>query len=386
MDLTWDIKQNFIFGYNSSILLNLTQAKNIEKIYMFDLDYTIIKTKSGKKFPVDKMDWELLYPNVQTKFNELVKPNDLGIRDVLVGVISNQKGLKSSDQISDWIDKIKNISKLITIDFVFASITDDRFRKPLTGSYEYIKEKFPNIDWDKISSRNKIYYIGDAFGRPTDFSDTDIKFAKNCGLKFKTPEMFFKVGLSSNNQLGSIEYPKINYFTKVEQDELFDLIDREINNHADEKILIMMIGLPASGKSFARKELIKRFPQFAYTNNDDIGEKVMSRNLITNLSDDCDYLIDDNTNLDKFSREKKLKKFERYYKIGIWFDYDLEVCWHLNWMRMYWFGTKLLPKVTYYTLRKKFEATGLTDGFDKFIKVDKVFREMNLDNKIKYYF
>ncbi len=47
MDLTWDIKQNFIFGYSDSVLLNLTHAKNIEKIYMFDLDYTLISKCSN---------------------------------------------------------------------------------------------------------------------------------------------------------------------------------------------------------------------------------------------------------------------------------------------------------------------------------------------------
>ncbi len=55
-------------------------------------------------------------------------------------------------------------------------------------------------------------------------------------------------------------------------------------------------------------------------------------------------------------------------------------------MRMYWFGGKLLPKVTYYTLRKKFDSTNLEVGFDKFIKINRIFREFDLDNKIKYYF
>ena len=57
---------------------------------------------------------------------------------------------------------------------------------------------------------------------------------------------------------------------------------------------------------------------------------------------------------------------------------------------MYWFGGKLLTKVTYYTLRKKFISNNNCDnidvGFDKFIKITKIFRELNLDNKIKYYF
>ena len=101
---------------------------------------------------------------------------------------------------------------------------------------------------------------------------------------------------------------------------------------------------------------------------------------------DHDYVIDDNTNLNKIERDKKMSLFRSYYKIGIWFDYELDVCWHLNWIRMYWFGVKLLPKVTYYTLNKKFDSNNLDNGFDKFIKINKVFKEMNLDDKVKYYF
>jgi bifunctional polynucleotide phosphatase/kinase len=37
----------------------------------FDMDYTIIKTKSGKKFPQNKDDWELLYDNTKAKLTQL---------------------------------------------------------------------------------------------------------------------------------------------------------------------------------------------------------------------------------------------------------------------------------------------------------------------------
>lgn len=366
----WNIEKNFIFG----TLTNIKFSTNINTVYLFDLDYTLIKTKSGKKFPTNKDDWEILYPNI---------PNVLAnLTDCIIGIISNQKGLKSQSQIDDWIEKINNIKNKIRIDFVFASITDDRFRKPMCGSYEFIQKEFININWNKLIELDKIYYIGDAFGRKDDFSDTDIKYAINCGFKFKTPEIFFKI--ANSDKSGNITYPTVNYFEKKEQEKLFEELEKIINSH--KKILIVTIGLPASGKSFLRKELIKKFPQFAYSNNDDIHDKVQSRMLVKKISTDYDFIIDDNTNLNKLERDVKLKQFESYYKVGIWFDYDLEVCWHLNWMRMYWFGAKLLPKVTYYTLNKKFDSTNINIGFDKFIKIDKVFMEMNLDNKIKYYF
>jgi DNA 3'-phosphatase len=373
MEFEWIIEKNFIFGYKKNSLTNTNSI--IKKVYMFDLDYTIIKTKSGKKFPINKNDWMLLYPDVKTKIQSLTNS--------LVGIVSNQKGLKTEEQKKNWIEKLNQILKILKINFVFASIIDDWYRKPLPGSYEYIKDHYKEVDWDSLSTNNKIYYIGDAFGREKDFSDTDIKYAQNNGFKFKTPEIFFEFN-KNDKESGSIKYPEINYFTEKEQQNIFAKLDKLISTH--KKIFIVMIGLPACGKSFLRKELIKKYSQFVYSNNDDIHNNVQSKMLIKKISTDYDFIIDDNTNFDKLVRDEKLKQFSDYYKIGIWFDYELEVFWHLNWMRMYWFGGKLLPKVTYYTLIKKNDLTSITDGFDKFIKINKVFLEMNLNNKIKYYF
>lgn len=393
--LEWLIEKNLIFGLNKSFNGLGDNKNNIIKyksILMFDLDYTLIKTKSGKKFPQNKNDWELLDQNILTK---LLKKTDC-----IIGIISNQNGLKTTDQINDWIYKLNQISLIIRIDFCFCSINRDRYRKPMCGSIEYIKEKIPQINWQDLKSRDKIYYIGDACGRQHDFSDTDLKFALNCEIKFKTPEIFFGIKNSDyddnddNVNKCSIEYPILNYFTKKEEDNIFNDLENIIKNH--NQILIVMIGFPASGKSYLRKEIIKRFDKFKYFNNDDLKNKIQSKSLINKinkinkidkeLEQDYNYLIDDNTNLNEIEREKLLKKFSSYYKIGIWFDYDIDVCDHLNWLRMYWFGEKLLPKVTYHTLKKKFNQTNINEGFDKFIKINKIFSDFNFDNKIKYYF
>lgn len=373
-EFIWQIEDNFIFGYNPEIFkMNL---KEIKSVYMFDLDYTLIKTKSGKKFPIDKNDWTLLYQHIPIKLSSLKKS--------IIGIVSNQNGLKNNEQKMDWIYKIKQINKSIKIDFIFASTSHDRFRKPLIGSFDFIKEKIVEINWNELLNKKKIYYIGDAFGRENDFSDTDVKYAINNNFKFKTPEIFFDLPNKNDNKIGHIDYPTINYFTEKEQNKLFNELDEIIKSH--KKIFIVTIGLPACGKSFLRKELIKKYPQFYYSNNDDINNKVQSKILLKKISTDYDFIIDDNTNLNKLDRDNKLNQFKSYYKIGIWFDYDLDVCFHLNWQRMYLFGEKLLPKVTYYTLRKKFDSNNVDDGFDKFIVIKNVFKQIDFNHKIKYYF
>jgi len=75
-----------------------------------------------------------------------------------------------------------------------AALKSDRFRKPAVGSWEHIRDQlFKGCAIDMKSS----FYCGDAAGRPKtatrpkDFSDSDIKFAHNVGLTFKTPEELF---------------------------------------------------------------------------------------------------------------------------------------------------------------------------------------------------
>jgi bifunctional polynucleotide phosphatase/kinase len=88
-----------------------------------------------------------------------------------------------------------------------AALKSDQFRKPAIGSWEHIRNKlFKGCTIDMANS----FYCGDAAGRPKtatrskDFSDSDIKFALNVGLKFHTPEELFlgqKESASSSQKL-----------------------------------------------------------------------------------------------------------------------------------------------------------------------------------------
>lgn len=371
----WIILKNIIFGYDKNFKLSNIQ---INKILLFDLDNTLIKTKSGRVFPIDSNDWEFLHQNILI-INELYKNN-------ICGIITNQLGLKNQNLINNWIDKIKQINKLLNFHFVFVSISNDNFRKPLPSSWDYINTNYlSGIDIKSFIKSKKIYYIGDAFGRPKDHSDTDIKYAINCGFKFKTPEAFFNFNKIPENLTGNITYPLVTYYDKEEQEKLFNQIFNYIKT--GDKIIIVMIGFPASGKSFLRKEIIKKYPDFKYTNNDDLNDKITDDNLVkSNQLEKYNYCIEDNTNLSTKSRKNIIDKYSDYKKIGIWFNYDMDTYKHLNYMRMYWFGTKLINQIIYRTLNKSYIVPEVFEGFDVVIEINKVFHNFDYDNKIKYYF
>jgi bifunctional polynucleotide phosphatase/kinase len=86
-----------------------------------------------------------------------------------------------------------------------AALRSDRYRKPSIGIWEHLRDQlFKGFSIDIKGS----FYCGDAAGRPKtatrpkDFSDSDIKFALNVGLAFKTPEELF---LGQKEKLPSVQ-------------------------------------------------------------------------------------------------------------------------------------------------------------------------------------
>jgi bifunctional polynucleotide phosphatase/kinase len=154
------------------------------KLAGFDLDYTLIKTKSGNLFPKYKNDWLLLNDQIKPKLLELSNNSDY-----IIVIFSNQKGLGKQSKllVDNFIDKIDNIKKLLNIDFIFlASLADDICRKPQIGMFKYLKAELGI----KINKKDS-FYVGDMAGRENDKFDTDLQFASNLKVKFMTPEEYF---------------------------------------------------------------------------------------------------------------------------------------------------------------------------------------------------
>src|SRR5690606_8915296 len=85
----------------------------------------------------------------------------------------------------------------------------DMYRKPNTGMWTLMKNDIiQEFDLEKLDISKKSFFCGDAGGRirpsilkkkmhPSsttgDFSDTDLKFALNTGVKYITPEEFYLI-------------------------------------------------------------------------------------------------------------------------------------------------------------------------------------------------
>jgi bifunctional polynucleotide phosphatase/kinase len=359
----WTTFTTFTF-YN-----NIPISLNYKNIVIFDLDNTLIKTRSGKVFPIDKDDWKFNYENIANTLNNS--------QNTMFGIITNQKGIKTQNQIIQFQNKLNCIMKEINIHFIFVALTDDRYRKPMIGSWQYIKKNF--IKTTIID--NQIIYVGDACGRINDFSDTDLKFAHNCGFIFETTEKYFNI--ETEKQITNIKYPVLEYYSKKEFNNIFSLLKKQIKNN--DKIFICMVGFPGCGKSFMRKLIMQSHPNFKYYNKDNITHKIIDENLIKKNNSSITYIIDDNTNVTETNRNDLLNIYNSHYKICIFFDYTINIAMHLNYLRMFWFGNKLITKVTYNTLNKKFQKPNTTD-FDLLLTFNKILPDFKINSHITYFF
>ncbi|KYR00917.1 SAP DNA-binding domain-containing protein [Tieghemostelium lacteum] len=178
-------------------IMYLDEYIKSSKIAAFDMDYTVIKTKSGKIFPQHVDDWVWWHKTVPDKLVEL---HQQGYHVVL---FTNQAFIQSGASFSvEWYNqittKIRNIANLLQIPInAFISPCEDEMRKPRRGMWDLMIEVSTLLI--EPFDIKQCYYIGDAAGRPDhwkpgvkgDFSDSDLEFAKNIGVDFHTPEVFF---------------------------------------------------------------------------------------------------------------------------------------------------------------------------------------------------
>lgn len=151
------------------------------KVLALDLDNTLVRTRKGKFFK-DANDYAFL-PNRIFVLKKYIQ------HGYTIAIFTNQKYTK--DKLKMAIERKNNILVDLLNEginpWMYISTLDDNYRKPNIGMWDLFTQ---NID---VDTENSIF-VGDAAGRPQDFSDSDIMFAKNIGLRFFTPEQIFPNG------------------------------------------------------------------------------------------------------------------------------------------------------------------------------------------------
>lgn len=234
-------------SYNNGKLLVYTppNCKPSEKIGSYDMDGTLITTRSGKVFPTDIDDWKMaggtVVPTLKLKYKDGFK----------IVIFTNQAGVSSNKTtVPDIKKKIENIIRALDVPVqAFIATGDNFFRKPMTGMWQALCEYKNNGLPVDI---NRSYFVGDAAGRPEnkamkrkkDHSSVDRLLALNIGLDFFTnDEHFLKV--PHQNWVKPEFNPKEFLSRSI---KLFHNPKQQIVSNKLE--VILMVGGPGSGKQF----------------------------------------------------------------------------------------------------------------------------------------
>ena len=264
------------------------------KVAGFDMDGTIITTRSGKVFPVDKSDWKLLYPEIPSSLEKLLNE---GFKIVFM---TNQMGIGKNISLEVFKQKVKDICTALNLPIqVLVSTGSGVYRKPCTGMFDLVESENCGFPLNLEES----IYVGDAAGRPKnwapnkkkDFSCSDRLFAKNVGVNFYTPEEFFLGQPQSRFELPQFDPSKISY---VEREYTFiPPLNQE---------LIIMVGSPASGKSyFVATQLIPK--NYFHVNRDKLRTWQKCVKATKDALVDGKNVVVDNTDPDVESRKRYLE-------------------------------------------------------------------------------
>lgn len=246
------------------IIFARNEIKARSKIAGFDLDCTLITTKSGKVFSASITDWRILYPEVVPKLNELWN------NGYKVVIFTNQLYIhKKQLSVADFKSKIEKIVTELKIPVqVFIAPGLNVYRKPVTGMWKHLLEKAN--DGVTVSLKDS-FYVGDAAGRAADwapgkkkdFSCNDRTFAANIGIDFHTPEEFFL-----KEKPAPFEWPK--FVPKSLNPNASLLNPSNAKLHSEEQEVIVMAGYPASGKTtFVKAHLVSK--GYVHVNRDNLG-------------------------------------------------------------------------------------------------------------------
>ena len=158
------------------------------KVLFADLDGTLIDTISGETFPKGVWDMKL-------KFEVLDKIKEMSPEYLLI--VTNQGGIEQGfvDE-NEFQCKSEYVSMAIReycgckVHSMYCTSNDksNKYRKPNVGMLELLCADYVGDDFEYIKSRSLM--IGDASGKPGQFSDSDKKCAENFGIDYMDVEEF----------------------------------------------------------------------------------------------------------------------------------------------------------------------------------------------------
>ncbi|CAD7974904.1 unnamed protein product [Amoebophrya sp. A25] len=386
----------FNVGHVMRHLKNVNKTSSV-RVASFDMDWTLINTKSGSQHPKDANDWKWAptpahMPEVPQRLAELITGNNY---DCIV-VFSMQGGIekgktKETDikaKIASMWDSLCQTSPALKDTVCFcASPGESIYRKPCVGGWDLLFGNGSGIQHAVDGS----FFVGDAAGRPKtkarakDFSDTDFKFALNVGIKFKLPEWFFNLDKNAMDDVPSEStfsfrpsYHLANGAAQTGTSPLgMKLRNSLFDANLGKKEMIVFVGAPASGKSSLTAQMLEgnNVVDYVVINQDKLKTVPKCEAAAKEALKNGKSVIIDNQNKEKAKRKNwialaKEMKCDRVR--AVYFDVSKDFCFHMNHVRARLPGTdthglkrERVPSMVIHTFFKYAEKPQTAEGFSE---------------------
>jgi bifunctional polynucleotide phosphatase/kinase len=259
-------------------------------IAAFDVDGTLIETRTGRRFPIDADDWRVRFADTSRRLVALVAD---GYR---IALFTNQMRLtdgaddvERDRKFNAYAAAIEELERQLAVPlqaFVAVGRAGLYYRKPNIGMWTFLKNALTPIGaswgdavpWGIDAAAS--FYVGDAAGRPArqnggadparkrDFGCCDRLFALNIGIAFHTPEEFFEDRASEAYALPAFDPRAVVASQGAETVTIPSTVVTD--DRPNRWQLIVMVGCPASGKShYVARHLLPI--DFWRVSGDDLG-------------------------------------------------------------------------------------------------------------------
>lgn len=288
-------------------------------------------------------------------------------------IFSNQRGIETKKtshvEVQHRFDCfVKQLGFPVSI---YYSYSRNLFRKPYTGMLDLFQQTYPNCQLQ--------YYCGDACGRKGDFSISDLYFANNSKLPFRTPEMVFsesKEWFSIHPKKSLTLYSKDKYeagcLSNPRNLFSYTLIDTwKSDISVDRRTLVVMVGPPGSGKTTLSNYLCDRYSMKSIS-RDQIPSQSKRDKLFDRFKNDSTIpgiVIDDTNSLQKKRQHWMSKVDDTWNVVTLFINIPKDISFYLCHYRCMFPDTTYIPNVAIHTYYKRLEPPDTIYKYDEpFVK------------------
>ena len=296
-------------------IYNINNATIREKMVSFDYDWTVVNPKDGRTFPLSIDDWIWLYPSVPEKIKQYYEEG------YMIVIFTNQSKQWKCEQIQMVMEQL-----CIPLFIVIAMDKKEYKPNPIL---------FDTLIGENTINKEESFFVGDALGRKSDFSDSDKVFAENIGIKWYSPEDIF------TNKTGIFEIPTIALSTNPE--------------------IIIMMGYPGSGKSTIAKNICKNDNYIHISGDIHKTSSKMRKASLEHILQKKSIVFD--------ATHSSIKKRKEFIDLGKKYNYEvkcihvttsLDISYKRNKSRN---DENQVPKIAYSVYKKYYEEPTEEEGF-----------------------